>query len=63
MLKGPRPNEVWTVGSYKNLKFIGIAIDFEYEKFLVFEDPINGLFVINRDKFWSADLFKEKTNE
>lgn len=59
LLKGPRPGEVWSVGGYENLVFLGVGRDFCQEKHFVFKDG-EGMFVITKDDFYAADLFKEK---
>jgi hypothetical protein len=53
---GPKIGEMWSVGSYNNLIFRGIGRNFEAEKLFIFDDDVDGLFVISKDEFYQKGL-------
>ena len=57
--RGPRKGEKWAVGSLDDLIFLGQGVDHEGTKHFIFEDPIDEMFVIKKDSFFSPDMRKK----
>ena len=59
-LIAPKKGEMWTIEGRSDLTFVGQGRDSEMTKQFIFHDPVDGFFVISKDDFYAADLFKEK---
>jgi hypothetical protein len=60
LVRGPRDGETWTVGSFKGLRFLGVARDIREIQFLVFTRPDGGMFVVSKDEFFAADMPRKR---
>lgn len=63
MINVPKKNERWTIGSYNNIMYLGVGRDFTEQKFLIFEKPKGGFFLITKDQFYSPGVFKEREDD
>lgn len=54
-LIGPNVGEIWDIGAYKSMVYVGIGRTFEQRKFLVFKDS-DIFFLISKDEFYSENF-------
>lgn len=53
-------NEFWNIGTFKNVKYMGVGRTFGEIKYFVFEKPESGFLLVKKDEFYSGTLSKEK---
>lgn len=59
-LKGPQKGEMWTIGSHRDLIFMGQGRNFKEQKFFVFRKPDGSFFILDKDEFFLQELYKRK---
>jgi hypothetical protein len=55
---GPSVGEIWTVGAYLDLTYVGVGLNFAQEKALIFQEKDGTYFFISKDEFWHSSLKK-----
>ena len=57
--RGPQRGEIWDIGSWEGLEYLGIGFDFIQTKYMIFKNG-ETFFVLEKDEFWWGDTEVKK---